>query len=133
MTHPLAALADIIPPQPPPSASPGPWWQSASFYWLILMMLGVVLVVCRVLWRTRPARLALRRLDAMGRDVPVSDRACRAAAILRAAGIEPDGLPPGLRDELDALRYRKDPDPARLDPLLRGMRAHLRRTAWRAR
>jgi hypothetical protein len=133
MTHPLTALADIIPPLPPPPASPVAWWQSPLFVWTLLGILCFGLLAVGAFWRTRTARIALRRLNRLPPDLPASDRASRAAAILRAANIDPNELSPALREDLDALRYRRDPDPARLAALLAGMRVHIRRAAWRAR
>ncbi|MDR3683494.1 MAG: DUF4381 family protein [Geothrix sp.] len=134
MTPPPDALADIIPPQPPP-LPPFVGWQSIPAELAAVLVLAFFLALAWALWRTRAARAALRRLRALRPNPPehaVPDIACQAAALLRAVRLRQDDLPAALRAELDALRYQRRPDPARLAPLLMALRAQVRRAAWRS-
>lgn len=125
----LAALADIVPPTPvPPPAAP--WWLALPVLLGAAVALFATLGAWYALHPRRRARAALRRLRGAALTATAADAgglALRAAACVRAAGIDRATLAPALRARLDAACFTAAPDAAQLPALIDELDALLRR------
>ncbi|MHB1669522.1 MAG: hypothetical protein ACYCSR_10000 [Thiomonas sp.] len=134
----LAAIADIVPPMPVAPPPPLPWWQGP---WGVALLLALVLLACAggvAAWRTRAPRRALRRLRALGTArasgaavAPgLSAQVSAALVCARQGGVDLRHVPRACQQQIDALRYQANLDPAAWPAVIAALARALRQRAW---